>query len=64
MILYSKQIKLLKYWKLKNIRNAIKDFNEDERDVCSTYTNNKGNRNSNFITEKNYIVLLHNQENL
>ena len=43
---------------IKNIRDAIKDFNEDERGVGSTDTNNKGKRNSNFITEKGLYRLI------
>ena len=40
MILYFKQIKLLKYWILdiRNIRDAIKDFNEDEKVITNSYT--------------------------
>ena len=43
---------------IKNIRDAIKDFNEDERGVVSTDTNNKGTRNSNFLTEKGLYRLI------
>ena len=43
---------------IRNIRDAIKDFNEDERGVVSTDTNNKGTRNSNFLTEKGLYRLI------
>jgi prophage antirepressor-like protein len=48
---------------IKKIRNSIKDFNEDEKGALSTDTLG-GEQKCLFITEKNYIVLLHNQENL
>ena len=43
---------------IKNIRDAIRYFNEDEKGVVLTDTNNKGTRNSNFITEKGLYRLL------
>ena len=43
---------------IRNIRDAIKNFNEDERGVVSTDTNNKGTRNSNFLTEKGLYRLI------
>ena len=49
---------IAKILEIKNIRDAIKDFNEDERGVGSTDTNNKGKRNSNFITEKGLYRLI------